>query len=259
MKLPTVLIALIAVQYALAAQGTPVATSYCMGNTDNSVNCGACYNWGPGTVGGKQKSGNLCTAALTNKITDCKIYSGSGDATIQLYDCSVCDGKDWLNLTDNANAASRIRACSDTALNATTCAAKVSNCEQSLCFKDTSNVYHKGCSMCESGYVPSGTRLTINTAGNMWYSACSTGAITNAELYSGVNALHAYTCKSSYAVANDNLSCAAFTTDSNCRKLGSGAWCGECWYSYYFDTTTCKLAAGLMAVGGIVMAALTMF
>jgi len=258
MKLSTILIALVAIQATLAAQGTPAATSLCMGNTDDSTNCSSCYNWGPGTIGARMMVANVCTPALTNKVTDCQVYSGSAGSNKSVTDCSICDGKDWLNLTTNAAPASRVIACSNTALDKTACASTISNCKQSICLKDGST-YKAYCSMCDSGYKPSGTQVTVE--GNpMWYTACTSGSLTEAKYYSGMNPLHAYTCSSDFAVANDNLSCKAFTKDSNCRKLGTGnTYCGECWYSYYFDTTTCKLAAGLMAFGGIVMAALTVF
>jgi len=105
----------------------------------------------------------------------------------------------------------------------------------------------------------SGTAIASQADGNVGYTACATMTITNAEYGLNTNSAHVYSCKSGYAVANANTSCTAFTTDSNCRKLGStGAYCGQCWYAYYFTTTTCTLGANLMAFAGLVLAALYM-
>jgi len=130
MKLFSLLLALFVIQQVFAAQGQPVAASYCMGNVDDSTNCSSCFNWGSGTIGARTYVANsTCGTAVTNAVASCKWYSGTNTSTISLQDCSMCDSKDWLNLTDHAStASSRVRACSDTAISTTTCSATISNC-----------------------------------------------------------------------------------------------------------------------------------
>lgn len=254
MKLATVLVAIMAIQYVFTAQGTPAAASYCMGNNDNATTCSSCFNWGAGgTIGARQLAANACTTAVANSVTDCKIYNGLITSTKSMADCMMCKSKDWLNVTNHATPASIAITCSNTSISTTTCATKVANCEQSVCFKHTDNTYSVLCGMCSSGYMGSGTR----NANLPLYPTCSTNTITNADVGNPGDNAKVYTCKSGHAVANAHTSCVAFTTDSNCRELGTGdTYCGQCWHSYYFDTTTCKMGASLMSFAGIVMAAL---
>merc|ERR1712054_24547 len=235
--------------YALAAQGTPAATSYCMGNNDSATTCSSCFNWNITTKHtARQFASSACATAVTNSITDCKAYSGTITTTKTVGDCLLCHSKDWMNITDNATAASIAITCSDTAISTTTCASTVSNCDQSGCFKSTAAAYTKFCRMCSSGYKPSGT--AVSTVG---YPSCVTGTITNATYYSSPTV--AYECASGYAVASTGTSCTAYTTDSNCRKLAAGGWCNECKNSYYFSTTTCTLGAKMLAAGSMLLAA----
>merc|ERR1712183_574465 len=170
----------------------------------------------------------------------------------------MCNSKDWYNVTDNATNASIIRACSNTALDATTCAAVVANCDQSLCFKSTGNVYTKGCSQCSSGYKGGATAVTDSDGQTIGFTDCVASTIANVDLMMGGSNTLGVTCKSGYAVANNGASCIAFTTDSNCRNLGTGnTYCAGCWFGYYFNLTVCQLASSMMAFGGIVAAMLT--
>merc|ERR1712232_459679 len=210
-----------------SAQGTPAATSY-------------------------------CANAASNAITDCKVYSGSNTTTISLQDCIYCNSKTWLNLTDNATAASRLRTCSDTAISTTTCASSISNCDQSMCFKSAAGAYTAGCRVCKSGYKGGTTAISGND-GTLGYTTCVATTITNSDVGNPTNNAQAYFCKSGYAVSNAGTACTAFSTDSNCRQLGStGAYCGTCWFAYYFTTTVCTLGTSLAAFAGIVLAALYM-
>merc|ERR1711937_156653 len=127
MKFITLIVASLAISTIFAAQGTPAATSYCMGNVDNATTCSSCFNWGSGTVGARNLVTAACTTKVTNAITDCKYYSGLSTATKAAHDCGVCDSKTWLNVADNATNASIVITCSDTAINTTTCASAVSN------------------------------------------------------------------------------------------------------------------------------------
>merc|ERR1712183_13860 len=262
MKFITLIVALLSISSIFAAQGQPLATSYCMGNNDGAVTCSSCFNWGAGTIGPKVSDANtLCTTAYTNTITHCKYYSGSQVNTttsIKTNDCSMCNGQTWYNVTDNATNASIIRQCADTALDATTCAAKVANCWQSLCFKSTGNVYTKGCSQCEKGYKGGATAITDSDGLTLGFTDCVASTITNVDLMHGGSNTLALTCYKDYAVANNNASCIAFTTDTGCRALGTGnAYCGQCWMGYYFTSTVCTLASSLIAFAGILAAMLT--
>merc|ERR1712014_425230 len=94
----------------------------------------------------------------------------------------------------------------------------------------------------------------------LWYTACTTATIANVKYPSSSNPAQAYTCDSDYAVATASTSCVSFTTDSNCRQLGTGdAYCSQCWYSYYFNAVVCTLSAGSLVFGGLVAVALAMF
>jgi len=251
MKIFATVLALCIIGYASAAQGTCVTSSYCMGCVDDAATCNACFNWGKGgTVGARQLASNACSTAVANAVTDCKIYNGTITSTKTKYDCMECNSKSFLNVTDNATAANIAITCSDTAISTTTCTGTVSNCTQTFCYKNQSGTYSTGCYMCKSGYMGTGT-LTLG------YASCtSTGIITNCDVGSpGGNTYCAY-CKSDYAVANNSQSCTSFTTDSNCRKLGGGSWCGECWHSYYFNAGKCVLKSNLMMIGTFVVALL---
>jgi len=244
-QLVIVLLAIKAIQ-----TGKPLAASYCMGNNNDATTCSACFNWGTGTIGARKLATNACATTVT-AITDCKYYNGKITSTRTVYDCMMCNSKKWLNITDHNTPASIAITCVDTAIDTTNCASEVANCDQSICLKPKTGTTSTYCAQCKSGYKGSGTKA------NGYYPTCASATITNAELGLGSDNTKVYTCKSGYAVVTLETSCKAFTTDSNCRKLGStDAFCGECWHSYYFDTTTCKLGATLMSFAGIVMAAL---
>merc|ERR1712007_43795 len=105
------------------------------------------------------------------------------------------------------------------------------------------------------GFKGGVTAITGND-GTLGYTTCVANTISNAMNGSPMDNTKVYTCMKGFSVAYNELSCTAFTTDEACRKLGStNAYCGQCWYSYYFSTTTCTLGANLLALCGIVMAA----
>merc|ERR1711976_32661 len=248
------ILALCFVGYTYTAQGTPAKTSHCMGNVDDATTCSSCFNWGSGDIGAKQLATNACASAVSNAITDCKYYNGVITSTMSLQDCAVCDSKTWLNLTDHGTAASRLRTCSDTAVNTTTCTAVPSNCDQGLCYVNAAGAATVGCRMCSSGYKGGATAVSSND-GTVGYTTCVSQTVTNCDLGSATNNANCYTCNSNYAVATAQTSCVAFTVDSNCRQLGTGdTYCGQCWHAYYFETTTCILAAKMFAFSGLVIA-----
>lgn len=256
MKFIITILALCMIGYTFAAQGTPAASSYCMGNNDGATTCSACFNWGSGTIGARQLASNACSTKVANTVTDCKFYKGTITSTKSTSDCMVCNNKTYLNIKDHATASSITVACSNTASSTTTCKAAVSNCDQTFCFTNTSSTVNTGCKQCSTGYTGSGTQTS-----NVGYASCSkTGAITNCGLHSYALKTKCYTCNTGYAVASAETSCTAFTTDANCRMLSSGgSYCKECWHSYYFTTTTCTLAANILALGGMFMFVLAFF
>lgn len=229
---------LIAVLVAQTFAVSCAAAHYCMGCHATTANtCLSCFNWGSGSVGVRALVSSSCTTAMTTtKVTDCKWYSGTNNGTTQdVNNCQMCN-KDYLN----KNASTAVPTCSNTALNTTTCSAKVSNCEQTVCYTANGTTYTLACGMCKKNYAGSGTATA-----NAGYASCSTsGVITNCEYhyYTG-SALGCYSCKSNYAVASTSTTCTAYTTDSNCRQLHSTGSCGYCWHSYYWNVSTCKLTA----------------
>merc|ERR1712048_736771 len=222
------------------AQGKPSKTSWCSGNVDDSTKCSACMNWGLSTkIGAREFASEACANKVTNTVTDCLYYFPTISSTKSTADCMKCNNKTWINMEDNATAANIKLACSDTAVDTTNCATAVSNCAQSVCYK------------------PSGTKKMnqANTGG--LYPTCAQATITNAAIGHMLDNTMVYTCATGFAVANNQLSCVAFTADANCRRLGTGnTYCADCKDSYYFDGTTCTLSAKLMSFAAIVMAAL---
>merc|ERR550532_2043765 len=239
------------IQYARAAVSC-VATNYCMECHASTANyCLACFNWGSGSVGARQLASNTCTTAMANKITDCKYYTGYSTSTKSASDCLMCN-KDY----NNANYSTNVATCSNTAANTTTCTAKVSNCEQTLCYTADGTTYSLLCKVCKSEYAPSGTL----TSGIGSTACATTSKITNCELhYLSGTTVACYTCKSNYAVASTSTTCSSYTTDSNCRQLNANSVCGHCWAAYYFNVSTCKLQASLAIVSSFILAIMIMF
>lgn len=253
MKALFAILAICMITYSQAAQGTCAATSNCMGCTESGTDsCTACFNWGSGTKGARQLATTSCATAVANTVADCKYYNGGITATKAASDCLMCNGKDWLNLTMAGTIAV---ACSNTAGNATTCAATVANCDQSVCSLANSSgtTYSKLCGSCSKGYKGSGTAVS-----GMYPTCTTSGIITNCDLHAGSS--NCYTCASGYAVVTAQTSCTAFTADSNCRKLGTGdTFCQECWAGYYFTATVCTLGAYVMIMSAMTLAVLAFF
>merc|ERR1712226_705840 len=197
-----------------------VATNYCMGCDASIANkCVSCFNWKAGTVGPRYLASDTCTnKRSTSLITDCKIYSGTSGNTVG-DNCMVCDSKDWYNMTTYGTAA---YACSNTSLSSTTCKSTISNCEQSVCLTTAASTFYTGCRMCKSGYAPGG----YNSTSTMMTTCGTTGKITNCDYHSNSGSL----------------------------QNSTTATCRECWHSYYWNATVCKLKSGLMAVGAAMLA-----
>jgi hypothetical protein len=233
------IVALCIIGAALAAQGTPAATSFCQGNNDNATTCSSCHNAG---TNARYLANGTCITMVTNVITDCKYYNPSITTTKAATDCFECDNKNWLNVTETGPAIT----CSDTAAVAATCTATLTNCDQSVCYTNAASVTNMSCAKCDSGYTGSGT------IANGGYPACTTTTIANCDIGAGTACS---TCKSGYAVAAAGTSCVAFTTDSNCRAMGTGdTYCGSCDFGYIFNLLVCESSAKLMAFSGLIMA-----
>lgn len=256
------ILALCLATYSQAAQGNCPKEYMCKGCSNDAITCFSCFNAQSSakplqtTNGARQLSGSSCATVIANGITDCKYYKGTISATKTTGDCKQCNSKTWLNVKDNATAANIEITCSDTSIDATTCDKKVDNCDQSFCFKNTSNTFVKGCAKCASGYKGNGTLTT-----GLGYASCvNTSVIANCAVADPVDNTKCQTCKDNFAVAYANdTSCTAFTTDANCRKLGGDAWCKECKDGYIFDGRKCIAAASMMIFSTTILAAMAFF
>jgi hypothetical protein len=261
------IIALAIIGYAIAAQGTPAATSLCMGNNDSATTCSACYNYNLGTTGAKQFSTTTCATAVANTVTDCLWYSGTITSTKALTDCGQCNSKTWMNVSSVSVGAPTI-ACSATASSTTTCTAAVASCDQSYCLQTATSTYASGCRQCAASYKGADTVTTIG------YPTCTAAAsaIPNCSTYGAIVNTNCYLCATGYAVNTAQTGCNAFTTDAACRLLSAGnTFCKECKNNYYFTTTVCTLGynsttatttttgANLMAVSAFLAALLVFF
>jgi len=230
---------------------------------DGGEACTGCFNWGSGTIGAKQylvgATGDAkCAVAVANKITDCKYYFGTIVAAKSTNDCLVCN-KDWFNVVNHATPASQVVTCSDTAIGVTVCDAIPDNCDNGLCLGSKADpaVYTKGCRLCKSGYMGSGTAMVVDSSVTVGFPSCVTNTITNCDVGNGLDVSKCLYCASDFAVVMAETSCGAFTADSNCRITATaGTWCLECWMAYYFDAKVCVLKAGLIGFSMLALLAL---
>merc|ERR1711874_335723 len=98
--------------------------------------------------------------------------------------------------------------------------------------------------MCKSGYSPASLEATNNLP-----QACTTANnIINCSFHDiETKTVTCQSCNKGYAVKSDNTSCVSYSGDSACQKLQSdGKSCHECWWSYYWNATECKLNSNLM-------------
>merc|ERR1711974_194718 len=208
--------------------------------------CTSCFNWGSGKVGARSmatvSSLNNCQAALpaTLVTANCKFYSGSAQSTDTTKslgsNCAYCKKK-YLTMTVTGS----VEVCNDTAV--TGCTA-IANAEFTNCVVSTNTT--AGTYICKKGYYGSGTTV----AGG--YPTCTKGSVANCDHAATSTTCHY--CKSKFAVSSTGT-CAAFTTDSNCQSLYSDSTCASCWAAYYWNVSTCKLAASLMSVAFLAFAA----
>jgi len=248
------IVALCIIGYTFAAQGTPAGDSYCQGNMEGATTCSSCYNDGLNTsIGARQLASNACSTKVANTITGCKYYNSGITATKTVGDCLECNAMTWLNITGNASAASITMACSATSIDTTTnCTTAVASCAQSACYVAAGATAKAAvCRKCNSGFKGDGTLVT-----GVGYPSCtSTGIITNCSFANPILNTECFEAATGNCVSFDATGITAFTTDANCRQLGTGnTYCGQCKNGYYFVTTVCTLGAQLMAVSGLIMA-----
>lgn len=246
MKLLFICAITLLVSYSLSAPSC-AASGYCMGCSDTTANsCTSCFNWGSGSVKARALISNACGTQITTarQIADCEFYNGtdSNTNTRTIGSCTKCK-KDFRNYVETSNTPT----CSNTAILTSTCP-KISNCLNTNCYDGTTD--STGCQLCKKNY--SATTLVNASVGGS--SCSSTMAITNCEYsYLTTAGASCYSCKANYAVDSATTACASYTTDKNCRQLHSGNTnCSQCWHSYYWNTSTCKLSAKIIA--GVVSA-----
>jgi len=237
-NMKTTIFALCIIGYTLAAQGLPLATSYCAGNVNGAVTCSSCYNYTLGTIGARQLIAAACTAVVANTVGDCKIYNRVINATKSEGDCELCNNKTWLNLTANATAASIVAACSNTPLVAITCNSLPTNCDQAVCRTAVGGATAIFCRSCSASHLGAGVAIA-----DVGYPTCIAGnTITNCSIYGAYDKTKCEICIAGFAVDFAGTACTAFTDDTNCKQLGStGAYCGQCKDNYYFTTNTCTI------------------
>lgn len=240
-------IILIAMSVAYTYQVSCAPANYCMGCSATVANhCTSCFDWGSGTVGARGmatvSSVSNCIAARPAALatTNCKFYlTVNTSATAKTsMNCMWCNKK-YLAY----NATTSAETCTDTV---TTGCTAIANARFTRCNTSSTSVVTSGTYLCNSGYYASGT---VVAAG---YPTCTSGSIANCDI--ALTSTACYTCKSKYAVSSTST-CAAFTTDSNCRQLNSAGTCEHCWDAYYWNTTTCKLASSVLSVTLMAVAA----
>jgi len=258
MKFALAIVAIaLAINYSQATV-TCAATSYCMScSSTASTGCLSCFNWGSGSVGARKLSASstyTCTAALTVKTTDCKVYTGAATNAGTSGTCRWCNSKTWRNESYSA-AGVNTMTCSNTAIQATTCTTSVSNCYQMVCrdyAASLSSTDYSKCATCKKGYWGTIDSTTV------LYSACTnsgTAPQTNCDWYYAYSssASRCMFCKSNYAVKYADGSCYSYTTDKNCASLQSdNTNCLSCWDAYYWNATVCKLNAKVVSAVMIV-------
>merc|ERR1711976_16678 len=241
-------IALIAicVSYTISAPSCQ-ASDYCTGCAMSTTNsCTACFAWGSGSVGARGMatvSGlNNCIAVMPSALvtTDCRFYNGLATSTATAKsnnNCAYCEKKYLtFNTTNNTET------CSDTAV---TGCPEVNNAQWTKCYIDATGTV-AGAGWCKKGYYGTGT------ANNAGYPTCTKASLANCDW--AAHSTSCIYCKSNYAVSSTGA-CAAFTTDSNCRALHTDSTCSTCYPAYYWNTTKCKLGAGLLTVAFLAVAA----
>merc|ERR1711988_59338 len=121
----------------------------------------------------------------------------------------------------------------------TGCTTAIANCDQHKC---TGGVLT--CALCKSGKGHSAANL------------CAGTIMAGCDVTYWDTAMKCYFPKSGFAVVFAETTTTAFTTDKNCKSLqnGSTTVCRNCWDAYYWNTTKCKLASQILAMGAIAIA-----
>merc|ERR1712153_18694 len=155
--------------------------------------------------------------------------------------CQMCKKGYYMVLGTNATNANKATTCVKTI--PTGCVA-IANCRQTMCEQGASGAatYTASCKICDSGKGAAST------------TTCTGTIIANCDMSYWSTAQGCWYPKSGYAVVNAGTSTVAYTTDKNCRKLGSvvTTQCVECWDGYYWNTTMCKLFSKVFVAGFMV-------
>ena len=214
--------------------------------TENNV-CEACFNWAEGNLQARFQIGGKCTEGVNTKQTfivdSCKYYDGTSDGdALTIGYCIKCNNKDFLNIDKSSGTFSDIH-CSHTAIDVVNCSKTIKNCDQSICYKTSTNSSTVICRKCNKGYI----LKNYNDLGG--YESCAEETMfENCRFYiadsDNPSTQKCYGCTCSHAVLGpDETSCTSYNNDFNCRVVNSAGNCTTCWHSYYFDKDKCKLLA----------------
>jgi len=243
MKLFLLLSFLIATAVAVTPACAPA--SYCRGCSETTAtHCTTCHNWMSGTLGPRYLATNTCTTAMT-AVTDCMVYADQTSAASTTTDnCMICKKGYYMVSGTNATNANKATTCVKTI--PTGCVA-IANCRTTKCSQAAGGAatYTATCQVCDAGKgAASTTACTATILAN-----CDTAYWTAGSTVQGC-----WYPKSGYAVVNAGTSTVAYTTDKNCRQLGSvvTTQCVECWDGYYWNTTMCKLFSKVFVAGFMV-------
>merc|ERR550514_1515650 len=224
--------------------------NWCKGcHASTADQCTSCFDGGA-DEGARYMVGTVCSGTVT-AITNCKHYISSlttaaaATAGGSTGGCLVCNSGYYTVITQNP-ANTYTTTCASAL--PTGCTA-ITNCASTYCSVDTpGNTQTAGCRYCSSGAATAAN--TCNT----------THAITNCtyEYWHPTNTQNeCWQAASGYSVSNTATTTTAYTTDSNCHSLQAGnTTCRECTFGYYWDSTSCKQAAGLISAAFAALAVL---
>lgn len=138
---------------------------------------------------------------------------------------------------------------------------QIDNCYNTICRNsdNTASVTAgSGCKMCRKYYSGGKSYTTF-----LGHEACYLQQpIANCDFFmgQGLNTHNCWACKNNFAIANNYKECIGFTTDSNCKRLTSAnTACYECYDSYYWNTSKCKLQSAVVSFGLMILVVLGLF
>jgi len=223
--------------------------NWCKGcHASTADQCTSCFDGGAEMDNGpRYMVGTVCSGTVTT-IANCQHYVSSlstaaaSTAAGSTGGCLTCKSGYYVVVTESAGAVFTTTCASSYP---TGCAA-ITNCGSTYCSVATNGNGTSQCRYCSSGAATSQT-------------ACNTThAITNCTYeYWNAGANQCWQAASGYSVSNTPTTVTAYTTDSNCHMLQAGnTACRECTFGYYWDSTSCKQAAGLISAAFAALAVL---